>query len=160
MNISFKTHFPWNGPDGLPEPTNFPANIVKCFDQQDEDGNAHGGGKLHTIRRINRAPRYKEGQDLKMCTGSRFTPVPFAEVSCFSTQVIEIHPTVKFGTIMIEVWVREPGVLRKPMNTEQLCALAENDGLTLEQFTKWFVLDTITNGPGHFQVVHWTTLRY
>jgi len=38
--------------------------------------------------------------------------------------------------------------------------LAENDGLSMEQFTKWFLLDVVTNGPGVYQIVHWTEVRY
>ncbi len=38
--------------------------------------------------------------------------------------------------------------------------IANNDGLTLEQFTKWFLLDVITHGPGTYELVHWTDLRY
>ncbi len=160
MNINFKAHFPWPGADGKPEPTRFAESILMGL------GIASGHfvspvKKLHTIRRVKREPRYREGMKLVLPGGTRYKPQPFVETECTGTQILEMHPTTHGSAIGLSIWVREPGVLRPPLHPDRMRNLALNDGFTsLEQFLKWFLADVITNGPGFYQVVHWTDVRY
>lgn len=150
MNIFFKTHFPWPGPDGQPEPTHFHSKILAGH------GLGPGPGKLHTIRRVNGKPRYREDMKLVMCMGSRFKPVPFHETVCTGTQLIEMETmTTSYGSLFIAG--RIDG---EEFSFAELETIAGNDGLTYVQFVKWFTLDLITRGPGTYQIVHWSDVRY
>lgn len=157
MNINFKTHFPWPGSDGKPGPTFFKdwiENSIAFPDMEDKLA------KHHTIRRIKTKPRFREGMKLTFSTGSRFKPVRFGEAVCSGTQFLRMDCAHYAGGISLGVWIEEPGVLHRPMTLEQMHRLAMNDGLSVENFLKWFLLDVITNGPGHYEIVHWTDLQY
>lgn len=160
MNITFKTHFPWNGPDGTPEPTHF-ANLIRVAMGErvrlDELGDRLI--KRHTIRRVpaNGRPRYREGMHLAFATGSRFKPEVFTTGTCTATQLITMDLLITNGGS--HIYLRH--ATGTAFNNQEVVRLAHNDGLTMEQFTKWFTLDLITNGPGQFQIVHWSHhIRY
>lgn len=163
MNISFKTHFPWNGRDGKPEPTFFPDKILLALDRHPEPEITplllDPAKKYHTIRRIKDKPRYKEGMKLTMCTGSRFKPVPFLETECTGTQeiIMEIQDWSAGGHPLSLAVFGQDGYR---MSIAAVEVLAANDGLSARQFYKWFTMDCILNGPGRFQVVHWGNINY
>jgi len=165
MNLNFKTTFPWPGADGIyPAPTFFMDKILLSLDQHPGDDAARTlapligpAPKIHTIRRINgEKARFREGMKLSMSTGSRFKPERFAEAVCTGTQevLMEMVRLREFG-FELDVWVDGRYIHRLDRGT-----LATNDGLTEEQFTKWFLLDQITHGPGLYELVHWTAFRY
>lgn len=158
MNINFKTHFPWSGPDGKPEPTFFKEKIIASI--LDVDSIIVPGKKHHTIRRVPASgrPRYQEGMKLRMCTGSRYRPTLFADAVCTGTQAVELRldRLAKLDyTLQVSVRIGGKGL---PYGDADL--FAANDGLSEQNFTKWFMLDVITNGPGSYHLVHWTGLRY
>ena len=100
MNINFKSHFPWPGADGQPEPTNFASQILNGMLSTDPDKPK----KLHTIRRIKAKPGYREGMKLVLQGGSRFKPVPFAETVCTGVQVLRLQPSAgkALGVLRLE----------------------------------------------------------
>lgn len=153
MNIHFKTHFPWNGPDGKPEPTNFHAQLLAAH------GLGDGPKKLHTIRRVNGKPRYREGMKLVLCMGSRFKPEPFLETVCTGTQLIEMHLVRLDYDLVLRTRMQHSNDKRY-MTPQQMAVLASYDGLSWEQFEKWFSMDLLMRGNGTYQIVHWSDLRY
>lgn len=162
MNINFKTHFPWNGPDGNPEPTLFATQIKN---EVNRDPDTRRGEryryKLHTIRRINHGkPRFREGMKLTFSTGSRFKPERFGEAVCTGTQHLKMSLQVKDNRMELFVAICHPATIPIYLKPSKFAALAQNDGLSSENFTKWFAQDLIANGPGDYQLVHWTDLRY
>ncbi len=167
MNINFKTRFPWNDAAGEPERTFFPDRILLALGQHPEPESTKSVigqpfAKHHTIRRIpaNGKPRYREGMDMVFATGSRFKPEVFARGKCTRVEYMRMELNRYSAGTSIGIWLQEPGVLYPMMTLPRMQQLAENDGLTMDQFTKWFTLDLITNGPGHFQIVHWSDIRY
>lgn len=165
MNIHFKTYFPWPGADGQPEPTHFGLQIMNAFAPNifspSRPGNVQGK-KLHTIRRLpnNGRPRYREGMRLVMCMGSRYEPQPFLEAECTGVQLLQMDMGEFAGGLSLGVRLVEHGSYCKPMDLTMIDKLAANDGLSREQFLKWFLADVIHCGPGTYQVVHWTKHRY
>jgi hypothetical protein len=162
MNITFKTHFPWPGADGNPEPTHFPDQIINELVLRDGAPRAERSYKLHTIRRVKDKPRFREGMKLVLQTGSRFKPVPFVETACTGVQTLWMEARPNLGGVNLLIWVRdpEPGPARL-LTAEQVSALAQNDGLLPYHFVRWFTLDLLHNGlEGTYQVIHWTEVRY
>lgn len=171
MNINFKTHFPWPGADGKPEATFFREKILAGIRPQmaqmtqmkaahSKTADVTDGAlrpKLHTIRRINGKPRYREGMKLTFSTGSRFKPERFGEAMCTGTQLLRmwIETTPFLNQLELCCFLGSTS-----LTGVQQRALIANDGLTPAAFSKWFLLDLLTNGPGDYQVVHWTGLRY
>lgn len=159
MRLNFKTHFPWNGRDGKPEPTFFRDKILLALDQHPEPEATSlfldPDKKLHTIRRINGKPRYREGMKLTLCTGSRFKSEPFAETVCTGTQSVWMRPRVIIDGCRLDL-----SVDGRHLDSHRMSVLALNDGLDTQSFFKWFLLDVITNGPGEYQLVHWGDVRY
>lgn len=160
MNINFKTHFPWPGADGKPEPTYFVEKVVHGIltlePRLPPRPDWPYQPKLHTIRRITGKPRFREGMQLMMTTGPRFRTVPFADTKCTGVQELFIR---------LELADPPQYHLRfflngERLNKQALATLAANDGLTGEQLWRWFALDVISNGPGKYQIVHWTDLKY
>jgi len=174
MNINFKTHFPWPDADGEPEPTHFKEQVLNSVNARLGTPLLFQGRgvKLHTIRRIkNGKPRFREGMKLTFSMGPRFKPERFGEAVCTGVQQLRFeHAT----------WVEE-----LPVGSDQLIPnhvlvisqltdvtitclppvqryhLALNDGFPdLSTFERWFLLDVLQNGPGDYQLVHWTDLRY
>lgn len=170
MIISFKEYFPWAGADGLPERTGFREKILACvLDGRDgRDAGSEGCSieravpKLHTIRRVpaNGRPRYREGMRLQFATGPRFKKVVFAEAVCTGVQLIKmvLYPTPFLNQMELCCYHGEK--LDALLTGKAQRALHANDGLSDLNFTKWFLLDLITNGPGVYQLVHWTDARY
>jgi hypothetical protein len=161
MNITFKTHFPWPGADGNPEPTHFPDQIINELVLRDGAPRAERPYKLHTIRRVKDKPRFREGMRLVLQTGSRFKPMPFVETECTGTQMLHMEAPAVRDTLALNVRLILPATVPHLLGGGQLERLARNDGFSsLEQFTRWFMLDQLVNGPGYYQVVHWTEVRY
>lgn len=159
MNVNFKTHFPWPGADGKPEETKFLDSILRCLIGSDTGAPSAFGGKRHTIRRVKTKPRFRAGMKLVLTTGGRFTPRPFCETECVSVQYLRMEASHYAGGLSLGIWTDDPP-LNPLMNLERMGTLAANDGMNLEQFHKWFLLDVITHGPGTYELVHWTDLRY
>jgi hypothetical protein len=161
MNISFKTHFPWPGPDGNPEPTNFPQQIIEELVLRDGAERRSRRYKLHTIRRVKAKPRHREGMKLVLQTGSRFKPRPFVETECTGTQMLHMECQPVRDTLALNVRLILPGTVPHLLRGDKLEQLATNDGFaSLEQFTRWFTLDVLLHGPGYYQLVHWSDVRY
>lgn len=158
MNISFKSHFPWPGPDGKPELTYFEGRIITALADL-RDAPVPPLRKLHTIRRDQKdgTCRYREGMDLHMVTGSRMKPDRFAVARCTGVQPVlmglQTIPNVVGRNLFVDI-------ASGPCSNGQIKRLAENDGLSLDQFTKWFMLDIIQHGPFTGHIIHWTDLRY
>lgn len=159
MNLSFKSHFPWPGANGKPEPTYFDGRILSALNPKSESP-APPLRKLHTIRRAaaDGTCRYREGMDLHMVTGPRFKPERFVVAKCTGVQPI------KMGLIPVVNTNSSPGLcIMVFINGKRLfnpVQLANNDGLDIDQFTKWFMLDIIQNGPFTGHIIHWTDLIY
>jgi len=160
MNLSFKSHFLWPGRDGQPEPTRFGEQILNAITANPVAIYPDAGTKLHTIRRA--APdgtcRYRKGMPLHMVTGPRFKPERFAVAECTGVQPIKIGLMPGTNTngspgYFLMVFINN----KRHFNPVQL---AQNDGLTLDQFTSWFMLDLIQHGNFRGHIIHWTDLRY
>lgn len=129
------------------------------------------GKKLHTIRRrTGEQPRYRAGMKLKLILGGRYD----------KDQEV-IGDTVCTGTTRLELGLMTGSVIRWGdyaeakgylglsliVETERgrldgitVCRLAESDGLSPEMFLRWFTADVLTRGPGVYDIVHWTNVRY
>jgi len=161
MNLSFKSHFPWPGPDGKPELTYFEGRILAALAGTTTASPSHT--KRHTIRRA--APdgtcRYREGMPLHMVTGPRFKPERFAIATCTGVQPIKMEllgmKEPNDGFFMLAYTNTGRLMENRELHIAQLAA---NDGLTRHQFTKWFMLDIIQHGPFIGHIIHWTDLRY
>lgn len=170
MNITFKTHFPWPGADGQPEPTHFADQIMNELVLRDGAPRAERSYKLHTIRRVKDKPRFREGMRLVLQTGSRFKPMPFVETECTGVQMLHmglywtnpgwLEPNPCRAHYELQVAVEQDSHMRW-LDEDDMTRLARNDGFSsLEQFMRWFLLDQLMNGPGYYQLVHWTEVRY
>ena len=155
MNLNFKMHFPWPGPDGRPEETKFLDSILRCLIGGYPDAPSTLGGKKHTIRRVKTKPRFRAGMKLVLTTGGRFTPKPFCETECVSVQKVEMGLSMLGAAACVDI-----AIDGFPLLHDEHDQLARNDGMTTWHFTKWFLLDVITTGPGTYVLVHWTYLRY
>jgi hypothetical protein len=160
MNINFKTHFPWPGADGQPEPTRFADQIIQELVLRDGAPRAERDYKLHTIRRVKDKPRFREGMRLVLHTGSRFKPMPFVETECTGTQMLHMELEQKREECRLNVRLILPATIPQLFTGHLLERLARHDGLSLENFVRWFTLDVLVNGPGYYQLVHWTEVRY
>lgn len=163
MNINFKTHFPWNGTDGTPEPTRFREQILNVLNARIPGAGGLSypgeGMKLHTIRRTHGRPRFREGMALTLTTGSRFKPVPFAEAVC--TGVQEVHMVIEHGTTMAGRTYLSLRIAIDDQVVYMPGELALNDGFRDdERMARWFLPDIIAHGPFTGQLVHWTGVRY
>jgi hypothetical protein len=104
---------------------------------------------------------------LRLQTGSRFKPDPFAEVLCTGVQRIRISCAQRcdasqafaFSTLRVYLFHGEQEWPQEMMPAD-IIKLAHNDGLTTEDFIRWFTLDQILHGSGFYQIIHWTDLRY
>ncbi len=169
MNITFKTHFPWPGADGQPEPTHFCMQILNEVARDPDTPRAERSYKLHTIRRVKDKPRFREGMRLVLQGGTRFKPVPFAETECTGTQMLHmelgwvdpswLEQKAERAHLELTLSIHEPDDIRWLDETD-IERLAKNDGLSLEQFARWFTLDLLMNGPSTYQIVHWSDVRY
>ncbi len=162
MNIHFKRHFPWPGPEGQPAPTNFEQliseNLIFGF-----------GGKTHTLLRLpaNGLAKYQEGQELVFCMGTRFKPEKFAGAVCTGVQFVHmelVHQAIG-NTLGLHIRPYGPGneapvQFAAALSHGDMHEIARNDGLSMPDFLKWFMLDLIQRGPGIYQIVHWGGLRY
>lgn len=164
MNINFKTHFPWpSGDTGKPEPTYFKERILNTLTT---DIFAGVGRKLHTIRRVPASGklRFRAGMLLTFSTGPRFKPERFAETNCISTQEVNMWLSTMKGHGAagpeLTVNIGFNGEKKSGWNDYWFTKLLTNDGLSRDNGIKWFALDLLTHGPGEYQIVHWTDLRY
>lgn len=165
MNINVKINFPWFAPDtkDVFQPTHFKEQILNSINCEVRKPLMHQGlgVKLHTIRRIKHKPRFREDMKLVLQTGSRFKPKPFAETKCTGVQYLKMATYFKSGGLSLGIWLQEQAALPMLLKLETVERLAKNDGFTsTEDFYKWFLLEVITKGPGDYQVVHWTGVRY
>ena len=140
MNVNFKTHFPWPGADGKPEETGFLEKIVAGLTRR--HGDTELAPKLHTIRRVQTKPRFRAGMKLVLTTGGRFAPKPFCETECVSVQKVEMGLSMLGAAACVDI-----AIDGFPLLHDEHDQLARNDGMTTWHFTKWFLLDVITNGP-------------
>jgi hypothetical protein len=150
MNINFKTHFPWPGADGQPEPTHFCEQILNEVSRPADIPRAERSYKLHTIRRVKDQPRFREGMRLVLQTGSRFKPMPFAETECTGTQMLHMELEQKREECRLNVRLILPATIPHLFTGHLLERLARHDGLSLENFVRWFTLDVLVNGPGYY----------
>lgn len=156
MIIKFKTHFPWQGADGQPEPTHFKEQIANCLADTPLPYPALGI-KKHTLRRIkNGKNRFRPGMKLQMATGSRFKPEVFKETVCSSWLWLKLDLVpVPYG-YELGVRVCRDGKLPELLNDMNHKKLALNDGFRdVASFNRWFLLDLLENGPGNFELVGW-----
>jgi hypothetical protein len=163
MNVSFKTHFPWVDTNGEPVPTHFAQQIVNSMLQ----GASHGAmsEKRHTMRRVkNGRRRFRPGMKLVFTVGSRFKPIPFAETTCESVQLVRMQLQPIPGAAGVCLMVDIDG---KACGNDMLRQLARYDGFynppqgMSEDFLRWFMLDLMQNGsPAEYEMIHWTSMRY
>jgi len=158
MLLKFKTHFPWNDEHGNPVPTHFVPQIANAL----QGIVGPPGAKHHTLRRINGKPRFREGMKLQMATGPRFKPDIFRETECTRWKHLKMDIVyTQVAGYQLRVRVCHPGVIPYKMPPDKLHWLAMWDGFPdLESFTRWFLADLLTNGPGDFELVGWTDVRY
>lgn len=161
MNLNFKTHFPWPGADGKPEPTYFKARILAGLTQRRGDAENAAVPKLHTIRRLkNGKARFREGMKLTFSTGSRFKPERFGEMVCTGVQRLQMEPRPSYHGVNLLIHLDLGAPPMHLLSADELQTLAENDGLKPYDFMRWFTMDAIQNGPGVYELVHWTDVRY
>lgn len=133
MTIGYSTVFPW-GP-----PTNFEASILS-------------GEKIHTIRE-DRTRRWKAGNSVQHVTGNRTKRLnKFKEGTCDGVQDIEVHFWANGDIASIRIDKKNLDRYRWP-------ELAKNDGLSMEDFAKWFGLATKAFAF-YGRIIHFTNLRY
>lgn len=130
MRINYSKYYPWGGAAG------FNTKILS-------------GQKLHTIRKTNwgakKGAALSHGQKVG---GKGFKRVEFLLNECTGVQPIEI--------IFNKEKVIACNVEGKPVDWR---LIAKNDGLTEEQFSRWFHAyqeDNIFKGF----IIHWTPLKY
>jgi hypothetical protein len=131
MTLGYSTKFPWGGP------TRFPEKIIL-------------GEKVHTIRQ-DLKKRWRQGRPIQHVTGNRTKLRDmFLENECDGVQTIKILFTK-------EAEVKR--VIVDGIDIPEWKTIAENDGLTVDQFTKWFYSASeaeVFTGV----IIHWTNLRY
>lgn len=141
MILSFKQKFK----DGTP--TNFKEKIL-------------AGTKIHTLRE---SDRITEGMYLHMAYGVRtkhyqqFNTGIESLSKCVSRQriVIDYGGAVILDKLYHSILIGIEGKLRHSVEVD---LLIKNDGLTKEQFIKWF----FPNGAGRWigNIIHWTDFKY
>lgn len=151
MILGFKQQFPWGGP------TYFEEKILQGVGIQVPDSPTMQV-KLHTIRGAD--CRIQPGDALHMAYGVRtknyrqFNKDIEPLAVCKSRQKImmmRIDLGDDFHThITVDGWA---------LNTAKCLRLIESDGLTYNQFIKWFYPN---NSTGTFTgyIIHWTDLKY
>lgn len=166
MRLTFKTHFPWPGPGDQPPRTRFYEQIMNALSRhyggdEDTDPFPEQGFKLHTIRRVKNEPRFRKDMTLQFCTGPRFKQKVFAEAPCTGVQLLRLDTqwVPGFGHSLTVDVSEGPGLLR-PLRKQDIQSLAMNDGLRELDFYRWFQIDVLQNGPGKYELVHWTGRRY
>ena len=108
--------------------------------------------KIHTFRT---GERWKPGMSIQMAYGVRtqhyaqFNKGISALGTCISTQKVSM--TTFWGCIRCFIDGRE-------LPYTEIGELAQNDGLTLEQFRNWFFPDGNYEWSG--QIIHWTGFKY
>jgi len=116
------------------------------------------GKKIHTIRED--APqRWKAGREIQHWLGNprnvhaKNKPREFLKGVCFSVQSIKIECMDRSNWgIYYRVWIDG-----KAVSCPDCSVLAENDGLTSDEFSLWFL-----KGQDVFvgKIIHFTDLRY
>lgn len=169
MRLNFKTHFPWPGPGDLPTRTHFYKQIMNALSRHyggDEDTDPYPGQgfKLHTIRRVKNEPRFREGMTLQFCTGPRFKQKVFAEAPCTNVQLLRMDTAFVPGHghgLTVDLHNGPDSTFPwRPLSQGTIEQLARNDGLSGRDFYRWFQADVLQNGPGTYELVHWTGRRY
>lgn len=114
------------------------------------------GQKIHTIR-VDKSKRWKPGMKIHFWSGNprnvKANPYPFGEDKCVSVQEIKIVRSPYIDRTAVQVWVDN-----KQLSEEEKIQLAQNDGLTLEQFRLWFVPPAYPEFSG--RIIHWTDKKY
>ena len=142
MILPFSDTFPWKDEAGNKVPSGFAEKTKASFVVPHK-----GQTKCHTIRS---GSRWKPGNKIHFVYGNR-TPqqITFLEGTCTKVDNISIYAD----------WNKTYGmfVLRCVVNgvTVSKIDLAKNDGLTLEEFHRWFV-PYCAHEPFHGQIIHWT----
>lgn len=153
MILGFMQKFPWG------EETYFKYKILGVYAQE-------APRKIHTIRASEKR-RWKEGQAVQMATGVR---TKFYDQ--FNKDIPELQ-TIK-GVQRIDIILRGENCilifidrklffrrldydvsLRSTFNYGGFCTFLQNDGITEEQFFKFFT-KSLRNG----QILHFTDLKY
>ena len=111
------------------------------------------GTKIHTIREDPKQ-RWKPGMAIQHWRGNprnvRQKPYHFATGECKSVQEIEfIRPN--YLALQIKVDGRE-------LHYKEIENLAQNDGLTMEEFINWF--DPLDQPPFKGRIIHFTDFKY
>lgn len=153
---------PWSTPLNA-VPTRFMEQIVNSL--QEEAGQKLSfpmyGTKRHTLRRAKQKPRFREGMLLQFCTGPRYQQEVFADGYCTGVQLVHLNALHReFMAIDGPPCYSWQLVAQMGGRLLPLKELAANDGLALHDFTRWFLLDVLQNGPGMYELVHWTNTRY
>lgn len=112
------------------------------------------GRKIHTIR-ADPKKRWKVGMKIQHWKGSprnpRQIPFKFADGECKGIQELTIARTDYNSPL---VHISERGFL----TWDETVLLAKNDGLTIEEFTEWFV--PIERPFFEGRIIHFTDLKY
>lgn len=117
------------------------------------------GRKKHTIRKDPKR-RWKPGMKIQHWRGNprnvKQSPYQFAEGECKSVQQVWIvrDPVARNGiSVMVGM-----GLKSRYLNEEQTLALAENDGLSIDELRDWF----LPPGENSFfgRIIHFTDLIY
>lgn len=140
MTIGYSEKFPWGGA------TNFEQKILS-------------GEKIHTIRRDEKN-RWLPGRLIHHVIGNRTKERrQFAEGVCKSIQKVRIcfYPDKRISSILFEI---STGSFYKPENQKDIIkAIAINDGLSFEDFEKWFFRSS-DNGIFVGKIIHFTDFKY
>ena len=139
MILGFKTHFD----DGVP--TNFVEKILS-------------GEKIHTLRQSN---RWKTGMYLHMATGVRTKKYKQFNKDRPDLQMLEARQNVVMKKMFcpLDLSITHQIIVDgRRLNLFERSRFRDNDGLTFEQFDKWFF-------PGNQmlwwgQLIHWTDFKY
>lgn len=103
------------------------------------------GKKYHTIRSGN---RWREGMKIHYATGVRSK-----RYNCFAEGVVKLVQTIHIVPPGCSVmgYISVDG---RKLNGKERHELIWRDGLSFDQFTKWF------DKPFKGQIIHWTDLKY
>jgi hypothetical protein len=130
LKINYSKYYPWK------EPTTFKVDILK-------------GSKIHTIRR--KVWGIKQGCALshgKKIGGAGYKREEFLINTCTAIQKVElIFNKIKIIAALVD---------QKKVDWREI---AKNDGLTEDQFSRWFYTYQ-ENGIFKGFIIHWTNLKY
>lgn len=129
------------------------------------------GTKIHTIRE-DKHNRWKAGNKIHFATGTRTKHYnQFSEGACVSVQSIILVNHGNFYHCRIQIgeneYIHNDCVEHKhikfyngsfPATTKLLNDLCKNDGLSWEDFKKWFIPNEGDKFVG--KIIHWTDFRY